>query len=141
MGHTLAAAGVQVHTDLPEGLPPIFGDARALNQVFLNLLKNAAESFQQGGAVWVTARAEEGAVAVEIRDDGPGVTPEVRAQMFEPFFTTKVGRGSGLGLSICRRIVEEHGGQLALDSAAGAGTRVTLRLPLPGNASGAPHAA
>jgi signal transduction histidine kinase len=105
---------------------------RALNQVFLNLLKNATESFESGaGAVWVTARAEEGAVVVEIRDDGPGIAPEVRERLFEPFVTTKVGRGSGLGLSISRKIVEEHGGRLELESALGAGTCVTLRFPLP----------
>jgi signal transduction histidine kinase len=131
MGHTLVASGVQVHADIPEGLPQIHGDARALNQVFLNLLKNAAESFQHGaGAVWVAARAEEGAVLVEIRDDGPGVAPEVRDTLFEPFVTTKAGRGSGLGLPICRRIVEEHGGRLDLQSAPGAGTTVALRFPL-----------
>jgi signal transduction histidine kinase len=78
----------------------------------------------------VTARAEEGAVVVEIRDDGPGIAPEVRERLFEPFVTTKVGRGSGLGLSISRKIVEEHGGQLELESALGAGTCVTLRFPL-----------
>jgi signal transduction histidine kinase len=133
MGHTLVGAGVRVNADVPEGLPQIRGDARALNQVFLNLLKNAAESFEHGaGAVWVTARAEEGAVLVEIRDDGPGIAPVVRERLFEPFVSTKAGRGSGLGLSICRRIVEEHGGRLELESGQGAGTRVVLRFPLPG---------
>jgi two-component system NtrC family sensor kinase len=132
MGHTLMSAGIQVHADLPEGLPQIHGDARALNQVFLNLLKNAAESFEGGaGAVWVTARAEDNGVLVEIRDDGPGVAPELRERLFEPFVTTKWGRGSGLGLSISRRIVEDHGGQLELESVRGAGTRVVMRFPLP----------
>jgi signal transduction histidine kinase len=133
MGHTLMSAEVQVHADIPEGLPQIRGDVRALNQVFLNLLKNAAESFESGaGAVWVTARAEEGVVLVEIRDNGPGVAPEVAERLFEPFVTTKAGRGSGLGLSISRRIVEEHGGRLELSSERGAGTHVVLRFPLPG---------
>jgi signal transduction histidine kinase len=134
MGHTMVSAGVEIHTDIPEGLPEIRGDARALNQVFLNLLKNAAESFEHGaGAVHVAARVEgEDAVLVEIRDDGPGIAPEVRDRLFEPFVTTKMGRGSGLGLSICKRIVEEHGGELQLESALGAGTRVTLRFPLSG---------
>jgi signal transduction histidine kinase len=133
IGHTLHAAGVEIHVDIPEGLPEVRGDARALNQVFLNLLKNAAESFERGsGAVWVTARAEESAVLVEILDDGPGLAPEVRERLFEPFVSTKAGRGSGLGLSISRRIMEEHGGRLELESQRGAGTRVMLRFPLPG---------
>ncbi len=135
MGHTLTSAGVQIHADIPEGLPQIRGDVRALNQVFLNLLKNAVESFEQSergaGSVWVTARTEEGAVLVEIRDDGPGVAPEVRDRLFEPFVTTKVGRGSGLGLSISRRIMEEHGGSLDIGSVHGEGARVVMRFPLP----------
>jgi len=136
IGHSLVSAGIQLHPDVPEGLPQIQGDIRALNQVFLNLLKNAAESFEHGaGAVWVTARAEEGAVLVEIRDNGPGVAAEVRDRLFEPFVTTKAGRGSGLGLSISRRIVEEHGGRLELESQRGVGTRVVVRLPVP-DASG-----
>jgi two-component system, NtrC family, sensor kinase len=133
IGHTMMSAGVEVHAEVPEGLPQIRGDARALNQVFLNLLKNAAESHEQSeyGSVWLTARAEEGAVLVEIRDDGPGIAPEVRERLFEPFVSTKVGRGSGLGLSISRRIMEEHGGRLELESAEGQGTRVVMRFPLP----------
>jgi signal transduction histidine kinase len=133
MGHTLMATGIQVHPNLAEGLPLIRGDIRALNQVFLNLLKNATESFEDGaGAIWVTARAEEGCVLVEIRDDGPGIAPEVRDRLFEPFVTTKAGRGSGLGLSISRRIVEEHGGRLELESVRGSGTRVSMRFPVSG---------
>src|SRR5207247_6931861 len=133
IGHTLHAAGVRVHSDVPEGIPQIQGDARALNQVFLNLLKNAAESFEgASGAIWVAARAEGSELVVEIRDDGPGVAPEVRDRLFEPFVSTKAGRGSGLGLSISRRIVEEHGGRLELQTAPGAGTRVALHFPLPG---------
>ena len=131
MGHTLMSADVQVYAEIPEGLPQIRGDVRALNQVFLNLLKNAAESFEgASGAIWVAARAEGSELVVEIRDDGPGVAPEVRDRLFEPFVSTKAGRGSGLGLSISRRIVEEHGGRLELSSErGGAGTRVVIRLP------------
>jgi signal transduction histidine kinase len=133
IGHTLSVAGVEVHTEIPEGLPEIRGDARAINQVFLNLLKNAAESFDgRRGSVWVCARAEEDGLLVEIRDDGPGIAPEVREHLFEPFFTTKEGQGSGLGLSICQRIVEEHGGRLDLESEPGVGTRVTLHFPTQG---------
>jgi signal transduction histidine kinase len=132
IGHTLVAARIEVHTDFPEGVVRVYGDARAMNQVFLNLLKNASESFEgRGGSVWVAARSEEGAVVVQIRDDGPGMPPEVRQRLFEPFFTTKQGKGTGLGLSICKRITEDHGGRLELETVEGAGTTVTLRLPRP----------
>ncbi len=141
VGHTLVSRSIEVHTDLPEGLPRTIGDARALNQVFLNLLKNAAESFEgRGGSIWVAARAEGNGVAVSIRDDGPGMSPEVRQRLFEPFFTTKGDTGTGLGLSICKRIVEEHGGRLEIESASGEGTTASLHLPHDGG--GAPsHAA
>jgi signal transduction histidine kinase len=84
----------------------------------------------------VTARLGEGGVIVEICDNGPGVAPEVRERLFEPFVTTKAGRGSGLGLSISRRIVEDCGGSLELESQPGAGTRVVMRFPVPGPGEG-----
>ena len=72
-------------------------------------------------------------VVIEIRDDGPGIPPEIRERLFEPFFSTKgAGGGTGLGLSICRRIVSEHGGSIRVDSSHGAGTSFTVRLPVSG---------
>jgi signal transduction histidine kinase len=141
VGHTLVAQHIEVHADLPEGLPRAAGDVRAMNQVFLNLLKNAAESFGgRDGSIWVAVRAEGDEVIVAIRDDGPGMTPEVRQRLFEPFYTTKEGTGTGLGLSICKRIVEDHGGRLEIETAPGEGTTVSLHLPSHGE--GAPtHAA
>jgi len=138
ISHTLAEAQVDAVLELPEGLPPVEGDARALNQVFLNLLKNAAEAFDgRGGQIRVRAVPEGDSILVEIRDDGPGIAAELQARVFEPFFSTKeAGRGSGLGLSISRRIVSEHGGTLELVSEAGAGCVFRLRLPIEGRASG-----
>ena len=131
VGHSFVSDGVEVEPSLPEGLPQVEGDARALNQVFLNLLKNAAEAFEgRGGSIWVEARTEENEVVVEVRDNGPGIAPALLAQVFEPFHTTKGGEGSGLGLSICRRIAEEHGGSLELISSEGEGTSAFLRLPV-----------
>jgi signal transduction histidine kinase len=130
-GQSLAKAGIQVRVDLPTDLPRIEGEARALNQVFLNLLKNAAESLTgRSGCIDLTARPEGDAVVIELRDDGPGIPPEVREHVFEPFFSTKnAERGSGLGLSICRRIVNQHGGSIELESELGRGTLVRVRLP------------
>jgi len=138
MGHSLVRAGIEAHVEIPAGLPPVQGDGRALNQVFLNLLKNAAEAFEgRAGSIHVRARSEGGFVAVEIRDDGPGVPAALQDQLFQPFFTTKEsGRGSGLGLSISRRIVQEHGGTLELTSVPGDGARVVVRLPVDPDARG-----
>jgi signal transduction histidine kinase len=111
------------------------GNAGALNQVFLNLLKNAAEALEaSGGSVSVVAAREgEGTLVVKVEDDGPGMTPEVRGRLFEPFFSTKgAGRGTGLGLSISRRIVKDLGGSIDVESTLGSGTRFFVRLPVEG---------
>jgi signal transduction histidine kinase len=132
LGHRLREAQAELETDLPRGLPAVDGDAGALNQVFLNLLKNAAEALegQGGGPLHVAARTEGSWLVVEVRDGGPGMDEATQARLFEPFFTTKeAGRGTGLGLSICQRIVAEHGGRIAVVSAPREGTTFTVRLP------------
>ena len=139
VGHTLVQAGIEVHTEFPAGLPRLDADPRALNQVFLNLVKNAAEAFNGGaGSIWVSARQEGNFVVVAIRDDGPGIDPALRERLFDAFLTTKGDAGTGLGLAICKRIVEEHDGRLELHSEPGEGTRVELFFPV---AEGAPLAA
>jgi signal transduction histidine kinase len=132
VGQSLAKAGIEVRVDLPSNLPRVEGEARALNQVFLNLLKNAAESLTgRGGCIDLAVRPEGDAVVIELRDDGPGIAPEVSERVFEPFFTTKrTEQGSGLGLSISRRIVSQHGGSIELESEPNRGTLVRIRLPL-----------
>jgi signal transduction histidine kinase len=130
IGPSFQAEGIQVESRFEDDLPPTLADAGALNQVFLNLLKNAAEALGgRGGRIAVRAWREHASLVVEIEDDGPGVADEIRDQLFEPFVTTKrAGQGSGLGLSISRRIVSGHGGSIELRSAPGGGTiaRVTL---------------
>jgi signal transduction histidine kinase len=132
--HTLREAGVELQMEVPEGLPFVEGDARALNQVFLNLLKNAAEALHgQGGAVRVSARSEGDSVLVQIRDDGPGIAADLLPKLFEPFFSTKkAGRGTGLGLSISRRVVADHGGTIEVSSEPGEGATFVVTLPLQG---------
>jgi len=131
LGYSLHTAGVRVDVQIEGNLPKVHGDAGALNQVLLNLLKNAGEALETtGGKIGLDVRREGASVVVEIRDDGPGVAAEVRARLFEPFVTTKdPGRGIGLGLSISHRIVKEHGGTLELRSEPGEGTVFTIRLP------------
>jgi len=131
LGHSLQRAGVRVDVQIDGNLPRVRGDAGALSQVFLNLLKNAGEALEtRGGRIGLEVRREGGSVLVEIRDDGPGVALEVRSRLFEPFVSTKdAGRGTGLGLSISHRIVTEHGGTLELRSGPGEGAVFTIRLP------------
>jgi signal transduction histidine kinase len=131
MRHELEAAGLELELELPESLQLVQGDPGALNQVFLNLLKNAAEAKDgRGGSVAVAVREQGSEVSVEVRDDGPGIPDEVREHLFEPFFTTKAaGAGSGLGLSMCRRIADAHGGRIELESTLGQGSCFRLVLP------------
>jgi signal transduction histidine kinase len=135
VGHHLREAGVDLRMELPERLPPVSGDPRAINQVFLNLLKNAAEALEgRGGVISVRATQEEGSVVVQIRDDGPGIAQDLLPRVFEPFYSTKgAGRGTGLGLSISRRIIAEHDGTIEVSSIDGEGASFTVQLPVQGD--------
>jgi signal transduction histidine kinase len=106
------------------------GFAGQLQQVFMNLLTNAAQALgEKGGIVIETARVGKD-VVIKIVDDGPGIPADVLPRIFDPFFTTKeVGKGSGLGLSIVHGIVERHGGRIDVDSSVGRGTTFTVTLP------------
>ena len=131
----LALSAITVETEFAPDLPEIAGDAQQLEQVVLNLLLNAEqailESRPQGRIVVRTRTTEDGAfVCADVIDDGPGIPPDVLPRVFEPFFTTKaVGSGTGLGLSVSYGIVEEHGGQLTVQSRPGE-TVFTLELPV-----------
>jgi two-component system NtrC family sensor kinase len=124
---------VELLLDLEDGLPTIDADAGQVQQVFVNLINNAAHAIEaagRAGRVVIRARRWRDGVAVEVSDDGPGMAPDVAAQVFEPFFTTKPeGQGTGLGLSICQGIVKEHGGRIVLSTAVGQGARFTVELP------------
>jgi two-component system NtrC family sensor kinase len=128
---TLVANDVDVDLQVSEEVPVIQGDSGALNQVFLNLIKNAAEAMEgQGGSIVVSLTEAAGEVCVVVADDGPGIAPEVQQRLFEPFYTTKgAGQGTGLGLSICRQIAEAHGGSLGFESTLGSGATFRLRIP------------
>lgn len=114
--------------------PRVQGRASRLAQVVLNLLVNASQAIEEGASdAVVTVRlgtTADGRASLEIEDTGAGIAPETLAHVFEPFFTTKpFGVGTGLGLAVCKNIVEEHGGTIAIDSAPGRGTRVRVELP------------
>ncbi|NIA52221.1 PAS domain-containing protein [Massilia sp. TW-1] len=120
-------------------LPEIKCLASQLNQVFMNLLVNAAQAIQSKGVITIATGASEGWVWIRISDNGSGIAPENLKRVFEPFFTTKpVGSGTGLGLSLSYSIVNKHGGRIDVASKPGVGTVFTIRLPVvpPGSASG-----
>lgn len=101
-----------------------------IEQVFLNLVKNALDAAGPTGTITCTTHATENTVKVEIQDDGPGVPEELREKIFVPFFSTKGAKlGTGLGLTICSEIAADHGGRLYLDESHGCGARFVVELP------------
>ncbi len=112
-------------------LPLVFCQAPQLNQVFMNLLVNAAQAIEVHGVITLRTGSEQDWVWVEISDTGQGIAPEHLKHIFDPFFTTKpVGSGTGLGLSLSYGIVEAHGGRIDVDSKLGKGTRFRVWLPV-----------
>lgn len=121
---------VKIRRDYGE-LPPISCYAGQLNQVWMNLLVNAAQAVGEEGEVTICTALDGDSVVVAISDTGAGIPEEQLHKLFEPFFTTKpVGEGTGLGLSISYGIVERHGGTITVTSKVGAGTTFTVRIPL-----------
>jgi PAS domain S-box-containing protein len=137
----------RVVTELGD-LPDVVCNVSDINQVFLNLIVNAAhaigdarpESSDQLGTIRIATRCAGDTVLITVADDGGGIPPEIHTRIFDPFFTTKpVGRGSGQGLAIARAVVERHGGSLRFETRAGAGTTFTIGLPIAGaRAAGTP---
>ncbi|MBI2899709.1 MAG: PAS domain S-box protein [Planctomycetes bacterium] len=114
-------------------LPRVPCYPRRIEQVFVNLLVNAAQAIQEKGEIVVSTREEDGHAVVRIADTGCGIAAEALKKIFEPFYTTKpVGKGTGLGLHVAYKIVQAHGGTIEVRSELGRGTTFTVRLPLPG---------
>jgi len=115
LGHKLK--GVTVEREYAEDLPRIWANAGELNQVWSNLIDNAADAVAGHGRIWIKAFQDGDGLVVQIVDDGPGIPVEIQGQIFDPFFTTKeIGEGTGLGLDIVRRVVSGHGGVVSVDS-------------------------
>ncbi len=109
---------------------PLWCEPGPMTQVFMNLLKNAAQAIQGRGTIRVSSKAAEAGIEIRVADTGAGIPPEALSKIFEPFFTTKpVGEGTGLGLAIVHGIVEKHGGRISVASRVGSGTELTLLLP------------
>ncbi len=122
--------GVQLELLLDESRPLIAGDKKKLKQVLINILKNAQEAIKGNGKIAIRAAAGAGRVEVSITDNGPGVPQDILEKIFEPFYTTKK-KGTGLGLAVCKKIIEDHdGSSLKITSIAGKGALVTISMPL-----------
>ncbi len=128
LGQELADAGLQVDVELEDKLPVVRGDRNQLKQVFFNVLKNAREATASGGRIRIRGRSDDAFVYVQIGDTGEGIDEQDLANVFQPYFTTKRS-GTGLGMMVVQRIMQDHGGQIGIDSRKGKGTVVTLQLP------------
>ncbi len=112
-------------------LPLVKCLASQLNQVFMNLVVNAAQAIRDSGTITITTGSADGWVWVAIQDTGQGIADDIQTRIFDPFFTTKpVGKGTGLGLSLSYNIVSKHGGRIEVDSVLGVGSTFTVRLPV-----------
>ena len=142
MTEVVRAKGVDLEVVVPDGLPPILADRRAIKQTLLNLLSNAAKFTEPGGRIAITAETAPGAVRIRVSDTGIGIAPERLDEMMatvtggpgspyvgDPQAPYTVEKGWGLGLAISRSLVEMHGGAIAIESRLGAGTTVTVDLP------------
>jgi len=122
-------AGIEIIDFLAPDLPTVLLDRDAFRSVLLNLIFNAEQAMPRGGQLVVRTYGTPDGVALDLIDSGCGMDEETRTKAFSAFFSTKHG-GSGLGLSIARRIIEGHGGQISLQSELGRGTQVTITLPV-----------
>ena len=129
LSHGILSSQVRLSGELADGLPVTMGDANQLKQAFLNIINNAIQSIEDGGEVRVTTQQRGEWIVVRIADSGPGISEEVMGKLFVPFFTTRK-TGSGLGLAVTRRIIENHGGEIEVDSEVGKGTIFEVRVPI-----------
>src|SRR5581483_810304 len=120
---------IHVRTQLT-ALPEILGDPAELREALTNLIFNAVDALPMGGTITIRTVVDQGAVLIEVSDDGVGMSDDVRERCLEPFFTTKGERGSGLGLSMVLGAVQRHDGSVAIESAPANGTTIRIRIPI-----------
>jgi signal transduction histidine kinase len=127
--------GIEITKEFDRNLPPICARGSELNQVWTNLIVNAADAMKDHGKLTIRTYCQDGHANVEIIDNGPGIPKEIRSRIFDPFFTTKpIGEGTGLGLDTVRRITAAHRGDVSFESKPGE-TRFLVRIPLGDGAS------
>jgi PAS domain S-box-containing protein len=122
---------VVFQTSLDPQIPEISVDPKQMRQVLINVMKNAMEAMPEGGELSITTQLQDDRVKLRIIDTGQGITPEDLKSVFDPFVTTKA-KGTGLGLPICRKIIEDHDGLISLESTSGHGTVCNITLPIQG---------
>ncbi len=132
MGEELARRGIKLSLAAPAAPHQVVCDPEKIKQVLINLVKNAAEAMPEGGSLRLAVRAEPGWSCVDVTDTGRGIEPADLESIFTPFFTTKKG-GSGLGLSVCHKIIQDHGGRIEVRSEPRQGSTFSVMLP-PGEA-------
>lgn len=122
-------SGVEIDTEFASGMPLVMADPDQLKQVFVNLISNAVQAMEQtGGTITVRVWDDDSFVFVSVGDTGPGMTPQELTKVFDPFYSTK-DSGTGLGLTIVHRIIDQHGGRIEVASVPGEGTTFTVALP------------
>jgi signal transduction histidine kinase len=126
---------VAIETSFERPEAPFVGEEKRIQQAFLNILLNARQAIQAGGAIAVSLAAAGERYRVAVKDTGAGIAAKDLERIFEPFFTTK-SQGSGLGLAVTKKIVEAHGGEIVVESAPGAGTTVSVFLPMTARTGG-----
>ena len=127
----IAHSRVTIEKTIESSLPPVLADRDQLIQVLINLVMNSLHAMPEGGRLGLSLDREHGHVRVGVSDTGHGMPEEIRSKVFEPFFTTKdFGKGTGLGLTVVKGIIEEHGGTIAVESVVDKGTTFWIRLPL-----------
>ena len=130
LGHKLELDKINIIKNIPQNLPDVLADADQMQQVFFNLIRNAAQAIKEKGAVTITAKDEADKVKVEVADTGCGIPEDKISKIFEPFYTTK-GKtaGSGFGLAVVRELVWRNKGNISVKSKVGEGTTFTLDFP------------
>jgi signal transduction histidine kinase len=124
----LKERGIECNMLFDDTLPPVWFDPEKIKQVLINLIKNAAEAMSEGGRITIKTQPNGDYTRISITDSGEGMSAETIKKIFDPFFTTKK-KGTGLGLAVCRKIIEDHTGELSVESKEGEGTSVTFTLP------------
>jgi len=129
--NVLDISDIELSLSLDPSIPHVFIDEPQIQEVLVNLMENAVQAMTPGGTIFIASKASESkdTVAIEVKDTGSGIPPEVLPNIFDPFFTTKGVDGTGLGMSISYGIVKNHRGTIKVESAVDVGTTFTIELP------------